>query len=285
MDDEDEVDKPDEVDRDEGPEFRENDPAFVEACDVLTQFFESNNRDVFYHRQLTVLFEKKWFHWITGRALTHLVELGTIATSLETIPDLEDENGAPLTLRLYRHPSNRYWQRQKAEIATLVHRFSVELGHSLGKYGEILCDAGLGGVGFSRAAKNVNEWKGKKWERSGHNLDRIYVKDGLEYGCEIKNTLKYLPTPEREIKVELAKHLGLIPLFVVRWLPKDHFYKVVKAGGNVILFEQQLYPVGQEALAAEVRSRLGLPARCLDEFPADAVARLLGVHEKRLGRR
>src|SRR5216683_1800093 len=88
VDDEDEVDKPDEVDPDEGPEFRENDPAFVEACNVLDHFFEVNKRDVYYHRQLTVLFEKKWFHWITGRALNHLVELGTIATSLETIPDL-----------------------------------------------------------------------------------------------------------------------------------------------------------------------------------------------------
>jgi len=233
-----------------------------------------------------VLFEKKWFHWITGRALNRLVELETIATSLETIPDLKDEDGAPMKLRLYRHPSHRYWQRQKTEIATLVHRFSVELGHSLGKYGEILCDAGLGGAGFVKAAKNVNEWNGKKWDKTGHNLDRIYVRDGLEYGCEIKNTLKYLPTPEREIKIDLAHHLGLIPLFIARWLPKDHIYKTVQKGGNVILFEHQLYPVSQEALAGEVSSRLGLPAKCLDEFPPSAVARFVGVHERRLrGRR
>ena len=82
--DEDEVDKPDgaEDDEGEGPELREDDRSFIEACEVLDQLLDKNRRELYYHRQLTVLFEKKWFHWITGRALRRLVDLGQVATNL-----------------------------------------------------------------------------------------------------------------------------------------------------------------------------------------------------------
>jgi hypothetical protein len=264
----------------EGPEPREDDATFIEACGVLDGFFDEYPKELFYDRQMCVLFEKRYFHWITSRALKRLTALGRLATDLEVVPDLHDEDGTPLTLRFYRHRSHRYWQRQRNDIAALVRRFAGELGQSLGQYGEILCDAGLGGAGFVRAAKDVREWNGRSWDTSKHDLDRVYVKDGIAYGCEIKNTLKYLPTSEREVKLAMCAHLGLKPLFVVRWLPKDHIYRVVQAGGFAILFEHQLYPVGQERLAGEVRERLGFPAQCLTEFPADAVARLVRLHER-----
>lgn len=265
---------------DEGPEPREDDATFIEACGVLEEFFDKHAKELFYERQMCVLYEKRYFHWITSRALKRLVALDRLVTKLEVMPDLQDEDGTPLTLRFYWHPSHRYRQRQRSDIAALVREFAGELGHSLGQYGEILCDAGLGGAGFARAAKNTREWRGQRWEQSEHNLDRIYVKDGIAYGCEIKNTLKYLPVSVREVKLAMCAHLGLKPLFIVRWLPKDHIYKVVQAGGFAILFEHQLYPVSQERLAARVRERLGLPAQCLTEFPADAVGRFVKLHER-----
>lgn len=70
------------------------------------------------------------------------------------------------------------------------------------------------------------------------------------------------------------------PLFIVRWLPKSHIHATIEAGGIAILFERQLYPVGQESLALEVRERLGLPAACLKELPADAVTRLVKLHDR-----
>lgn len=43
---------------------------------ALIEFFESNRERVFYSRQLEVLFERSWFHWITNRAIHQLIEEG-----------------------------------------------------------------------------------------------------------------------------------------------------------------------------------------------------------------
>ncbi len=271
------IDVPEE--NDPGP--RANDPAFLAACTDLTRFFhEEHPKELFYDRQLCVLFEKKYFHWITGRALKTLVDERRLATDLEVIPGVHDEEGRALTLRFYRHPSHRYWRTQGKEIAGLVRQFSGDFGHALGDYGELVCDAALGAEGFVRAAKNTREWQGRRWDKTGHNLDRIYVRDGIAYGCEIKNTLKYLPVEEREVKQAICGHLGVKPLFIVRWLPKSHMHEIIEAGGFAILFEHQLYPIGQGDLANEVRKRLWLPVVCSGEFPADAVDRFVRLHQR-----
>jgi len=38
-------------------------------------------------------------------------------------------------------------------------------------------------------ARKVRTWNKKKWEKSGHDLDFVLERDGIAYGCEIKNTL------------------------------------------------------------------------------------------------
>jgi hypothetical protein len=274
-----------EPDADEGPEPRADDPTLTAARADLRGFFEQHPKEVFYDRQLCVLFEKQYFHWITSSALRELAAAGQMATDLEIMPDLRDEYGKQLTLRFYRDPSHRYWLRQRNEIASLVRRFAGEFGHALGDYGELVCDAGLGGAGFVRAATNARDWEGRSWTRTEHNLDRIYKRDGIAYGCEIKNTLKYLPVTTRQIKTAMCEHLGIVPLFIVRWLPKSHMYDIIQAGGFAILFEHQLYPIGQEKLAREVRERLGLPVVCRRDFPPDAVARFVKLHERRVEKR
>jgi hypothetical protein len=270
---------------DEGPPIREDDERFLAACDTLRAHFDAHRRALYYERQLCVMFEKQYFHWVTSRALKRIAEEGRVRTELRVMADLRDEDGAALTLRFYRHRSHRYPQRQAAEIAELVRRFSGVVSHAIGAYGEILCDAGLGAAGFVRRATNAREWNGVEWNETDHNLDRIYVKDDIAYGCEIKNTLKYFPLVEREIKARMCARLGLRPLWIVRWLPKSHIFETIEAGGYAILFEHQLYPVGQEQLATEVSERLSLPVRCVRDFPADAVARLVELHDRDQRRR
>ena len=46
----------------------------------LLAYFEDNPKSVFYSRQLEVLFEREYFHWITNRALRRLVEEGRVHT-------------------------------------------------------------------------------------------------------------------------------------------------------------------------------------------------------------
>jgi hypothetical protein len=42
--------------------------------------FEDNPDNVFYSRQIEILFEHEYFHWVTNRALRRLVEEGRIRT-------------------------------------------------------------------------------------------------------------------------------------------------------------------------------------------------------------
>jgi hypothetical protein len=66
----------------------------------LRQLFESNPTTVYYGRQLEVMFERDYFHWVTNRALR----------SLEGFVTLERhslEHASPTTLawnRRYRYP-------------------------------------------------------------------------------------------------------------------------------------------------------------------------------------
>jgi len=50
----------------EGVEERPRDAKVDEAKDVLTQLFADEPDGVYYRRQLTVRFERTFFHWIFG---------------------------------------------------------------------------------------------------------------------------------------------------------------------------------------------------------------------------
>lgn len=55
----------------EGPDLVvANDPKVLDARENLLKFFRQDRRRVFYMKQVEVLFEKEYFHWVTNRAIT-----------------------------------------------------------------------------------------------------------------------------------------------------------------------------------------------------------------------
>ncbi len=64
---------------------------------------------------------------------------------------------------------------------------------------------------------NVNSYDGKTWGATEHDLDWIFVRDGIAWGVEIKNTWAYIDRPEMYAKISLCEDLGLRPLFIMRW--------------------------------------------------------------------
>ena len=88
----------------------------------------------------------------------------------------------PLGIVFFHHPGHRYWRRQAQEIAEFVTRFSET-------------------AGFIPTGQKVRSNGGRNWEETGHDLDRVFERDGIGYGTEIKNTLKYIPREELTIKV------------------------------------------------------------------------------------
>jgi len=48
---------------------------------------------------------------------------------------------------------------------------------------------------------NVNSYDGKTWGATEHDLDWIFVRDGIAWGVEIKNTWAYIDRPEMYAKI------------------------------------------------------------------------------------
>ena len=232
--------------------------------------------NVFYATQVEVRFERQFFHWVTSAALNELVDEGKLASEIIPLwpPEPKPE------LRFFWLPRLRYWLRKAKARRQLVQRFSQPaFGHALGDQGEMIFDAALGGAGFAVAAKHLKEWKDRSWRESSHNLDRVYARDGFEYGTEIKNALGYIQPKEFQAKLAMALSLRLTPLFICRAMPKTYINTVVVLGGFCLIFGYQMYPFGHEPLAEEVTKTLGLPiGRRIED---GTTARFVTWHEQR----
>jgi hypothetical protein len=257
---------------------RPRDSKIDEAKEVLMRdLFGVQPERVFYGRQIEVMFERVFFHWITSAALSELIDEGKILSQKLDIR-------AGLEARFYWSRQVRYWKREATRIAKLIERYSREdVGRALGQHGELMFDAALPRFGFMPVAWNVNEHQGKRWMLTDHNLDRVFTRDSVAYGAEIKNTLDYIDREELDIKLEMCKDLGLRPLFIMRFAPKSYNDMIIKAGGYAMIFEWQLYPPGLEALVRDLRQQLGLKVDCPKSLAEGTIQRFLTWHLKQLG--
>lgn len=259
-------------------EPRPRDAKTDEAKARLSELFEEKSEQVFYGRQVEVLLEKDFYHWITSRTMNELVQEGKINSKKMILR-------AGIEARYYMAKGNRYWKRQAKKIGGVILEYSKpQFTRALGQHGELMFDAALPTVGFMPKAKDVTEYKGKKWTKTEHDLDRVFERDGEEYGTEIKNTLDYIPVAELDAKLEMCNALGLRPLFIVRWAPKSYIKRIIDAGGIGLLFEYQMYPFGYEALAKRVQRELGLRVDCPRRIADGTMKRLLKAHRRQIGK-
>jgi hypothetical protein len=264
-------DRPDE-------EERPRDPAVDLAIDRLRRFFKDAPQRLFYSTQIETTLEREFFHWIVGKGL---LELGN-AQQIQRIP----ESVLNQTLNFYAHPRHRYVQRElKTNRALLSRIFDPEFTHAIGRQGELMFDAALGRAGFRAEATNASAWRGVSWQQTNHNLDRIVTRDGLAYGVEIKNTQNYISREELRTKLQVCKHLSVIPLFIMRFAPKSYMHEIHQNGGFGLLFEHQFYPWGHTILLEEVKARLGLKVHSPKDVKQGDIQRLLNWHSRRLTHR
>jgi len=266
---------------------------------LMDEFFPRNQNRVFYSQQIQVLLEDDWaieqivgerrsgfFHWITGKALRELAAEGAVRSQLLPLgdyrPELGEEVGDDLggtTIRYFWSPKNRYTPRAIARSLKLVKSFSApNLSHAIGNNGESMFDAALPKLGFMPQGENVNEWRGRKWVLTKQDLDRVFVRDGVCYGVEIKNTLSYIRKETLRSKLAMCRFLDLVPLFIMRASPKSYNHLINTEGGFALVFRWQLYPMGQDELIREVRETLMLPVDSPRAVEQGTVERLLKWH-------
>ena len=94
--------------------------------------FEDNPESVFYSRQLEVIFEREYFHWVTNRALRGLVAEGRLISEVRRL-DLGSE------IKLIWNRKYRFYKRAAGEVYDLVNRYSNSASDgTLGLQGEHL---------------------------------------------------------------------------------------------------------------------------------------------------
>jgi hypothetical protein len=157
---------------------------------LMDMVFKPEPRTAFYERQLVIAMEETFFHWITAKALHELTEERAIESAKVPL-------GEKTEIRFYFGKGHRYWKRQAEAIRKLVLRFSSpDFGHALGHHSEGMFDAALAHSGFLPTGRKVSTYNGIRWPHSGHDLDRVYIRDGIAYGTEIKNKLDYIDSEE-----------------------------------------------------------------------------------------
>jgi hypothetical protein len=266
----------------EGDDYeRPRDDKIDDAKEVLrSELFATDDDAVFYQRQIETRYEGQFFHWITAKAVNELAAERVFSS--ETVPLLGNAS-----IRFYWSPKNRYWKRRANAIRKLVLAFSESsMSHAIGRQGEVMFDAALPRVGLLPVPpyKNVKSFADRAWTKTKHDLDRVFARDGITYGVEIKNTLSYIDKDELDIKLEMCAHLGLRPLFVMRMAPKSYMYQIQQRGGFGLIFGKQLYPYGQEAFAKTIQQELRLPVDCIRDVPEGHLQRFNSWHQALVAR-
>lgn len=265
-----------EPDKDEQENLYRVDKYFYAAQRDLTALFDANPKKVYFIRQLQVLFEKQYFHWITYNAARGLLTLGRLKEE-----DVASARGGMATRFLF-HPSNRYTKRETQKAQDIIEEYSRdEITRSCGVRAENLFCAGLAKKGFMPVGEKVREWNGKRWEKSGHDLDFVFQnpKDGISYGCEIKNTLPYIEKDEFHIKLEMCEFFSIRPLFIMRYAPQTYMWEIIGKKGYGMVFKSQIYDLSQKALVEKMKTELGLPADCPRAIPEGILDRFKTWHE------
>jgi len=231
---------------DELQEAGSGDPREEDVRAELRAFFEEHTEEVFFSKQLEVRNERKYFHWLTNRALHNLIDEGFLRCETRQL-----KTGGRVLL-LWRR-GYRFYKRKAALLVKLVEEYAdPNIAGALGLNGEFLLMEGMASRRFVMEGRNTRTFAGRTWTESGHDLDFIFQRDEIPYGVEVKNMLRYMEREEFEIKIRLCEYLGLRPVFAVRMIPRTWIQELHARGGFGLIMEYQLYPYTHRELAKRV---------------------------------
>lgn len=252
------------------------DPKIDQAKKRVRALLDENDRSVFYIKQLQVLLEGDFFHWITGRAVGELVLEGSVG--------YEDAALAKGKARFVFNRAHRYRIRQISRAVQVIERYSSsEMARACGHWAENLFLVALAEHGFMVHERNTNTWRGRAWTQSKHNLDFIVSRDGVTYGSEVKNTWDYIPPEEMRLKMTMCQWLGIRPLFIWRFAPKNYMYEIIQGGGYGLIFKAHIFPLGHGGLVQEIREALGLECDAPSRIPDGLLQRFEKWHRRVAG--
>lgn len=136
-------------------ETRPPDQHELRAVAVLREFFNEHSDRVFTSRQVEVLHEREFFHWVSNRAVRDLVDEGLVKAEWRKL-----EFGG--SVKLHWHRANRYPRRALAELVALVEEYSApNIGGALGLHGEHMVLEGFAREEFVMRGREAREYNGR----------------------------------------------------------------------------------------------------------------------------
>lgn len=253
-----------------------HDAAQESAVEALATLFDAHRDRVFYGKQLEVLFERKYFHWVTNRAYRELIDRGRVRQEIRSLT-------SGVGVRIMWDRRYRYAQRAIGRLVALIEEYSrPEFSRALGHNGELLVGAAFADRQFVQRGRESRSYAESTWTETEHDLDFIFDRDEVAYGVEVKNTLGYMDQDEFRLKRRLCEAIGVRPVFAVRMLPKTWINELRTAGGYAIILEWQLYPLSHLALARQVHAELGIPVDAPGALFAGTMDKFERWHERQV---
>ena len=245
------------------------DPKIGDAKDVLRRHFvnalNAPIRTPYYQHQLQILYEGDFFWWVVANALGELVKEEYLTVfDRERVPGLAGL-GHMREIKFYANAGavktdrdETIMKRRVLRIAKTLEKYSSdENSRVLGKQLESLVESQLKILQFDILDKHTNSHNGKVWNKTKHNLDFIAKRNDLVLGIEVKNSLSVMQPEEIDVKIDMCHHLGIVPVFAVRWI-KPYLYCIKRQGGFSWIFKTQILPFGQESLAKTMFKKLSV---------------------------
>lgn len=231
---------------------------------------------VFYKKQLEVIFEDKYPHDITGKAISELITNGFLR------PEPRSYGDGMNTIFVWKR-SLRYKSMEIRERLRLMEILSDdELNDGAGKHAEDLFGHMFEKNQFKIIGRNTNEYRRKKWRRSNKNLDFIIEKDGVSYGVEIRNRFDYMRQAEFEEKLDMCGFLGLLPLFPLRCPSEQQFASMFDVGGLALKFKVRIFPPGNQKLVTNIWNYFRLPVNVWHSIPENIEGIFSYYHKQNL---
>lgn len=245
------------------------DPKVLEAKTALKKHFVNVKgepvRTPYYHHQLQVLYEDDFFEWVLTHALQQLEKEGFLTSlNAEDIPEFKSLRNVS-RIKFYANAEAMKNEEEEKRMKThaintakLVEKYSdSKNSDALGKQLESLVKHELRASQFEVLGIHTNEYNRERWTRTNHNLDIIARKRDTDFviGVEVKNTLDIIEPSEIDIKIDICAHLGIVPVFAVRWI-KPYLDCIRRQHGFSWMFKTQIFPYGFEDFTQELYQKL-----------------------------
>jgi len=257
-----------------GPsEDEEMDPRVAEAMPRISEIL--GEVSVATDRELKVRLEKTFFPWVVGRALGVLIN-----------DEVVEKVGYPGRRRIVgtdvvsfyvlsgtNYDSVKDLIKKKKDVSEGVANVLTGVSPA-GAHAEDLFEHAFLSLGFKFHGRDVSEFSGRKVHgvsgKEPPNVDFVFERDGLLYGVDVKNWIRYEWDTRDDVnmKVRVARQLGLVPFIIARYVDEDIAYNaVIKRGGIVYRYGDLLVPSLYESLARAARETLGYPMLAIDALP------------------